>query len=168
MYFLDNKQEFSGIKLAESKVFRYSNFKVNSQVIRLCLGCFNFKTFRLFSDIVGISWRMTGQGVPSWPSRGNYTFALGCPIFTLFLNWATPLLPLRLMGCRSSQKKIQRYRPKIDIRRKIFVFDPIYKGKRAKIGPKINKIEIWLKSGSKVINSPNQSHRSHIWGMFEL
>ena len=26
-----------------------------------------------------------------------------------------------------------------------------------KIGPKINKIEIWLKSGPKVINSPNQS-----------
>ena len=37
-----------------------------------------------------------------------------------------------------------------------------------KIGPKINKIEIWLKSGPKVINSPNQSHRGHIWGMFEL
>ena len=32
-----------------------------------------------------------------------------------------------------------------------------------KIGPKINKIEIWLKSGPKVINSPNQSHRDHIW-----
>ena len=72
------------------------------------------------------------------------------------------------MGCRSSQKKFQRYRPKIDVQRKIFVFDPIYKGKRAKISPKINKIEIWLKSGPKVINSPNQSHRDHIWGMFEL
>ena len=34
-----------------------------------------------------------------------------------------------------------------------------------KIGPKINKIEIWLKTGPKVINSPNQSHRDHIWGM---
>ena len=93
---------------------------------------------------------------------------IGCPIFTLFLNWATPLSPLRLMGCRSSQKKFQRYRPKIDVQRKIFVFDPIYKGKRAKISPKINKIEIWLKSGPKVINSPNQSHRGHTWGMFEL
>ena len=72
------------------------------------------------------------------------------------------------MGCRSSQKKFQRYRPKIDVQRKIFVFDPIYKGKRAKISPKINKIEIWLKSGPKVINSPNQSHRGHFWGMFEL
>ena len=72
------------------------------------------------------------------------------------------------MGCRSSQKKFQRYRPKIDIQGKIFVFDPIYKGKRAKISPKINKIEIWLKLGPKVINSPNQSHRDHIWGMFEL
>ena len=56
------------------------------------------------------------------------------------------------MGCRSSQKKFQRYRPKIDIRRKIFVFDPIYKGKRAKISPKIHKIEIWPKSRPKVIN----------------
>ena len=37
-----------------------------------------------------------------------------------------------------------------------------------KIGPKINKIEIWLKSGLKVINSPNQSLRDHFWGMFEL
>ena len=72
------------------------------------------------------------------------------------------------MGCRSSQKKIQRYRPKIEVWGKIFVFDPIYKGKMPKIGPKINKIEIWLKSGPKVINSPNQSHKDHIWGMFEL
>ena len=72
------------------------------------------------------------------------------------------------MGCTSSQKKFQRYRPKIEVQRKIFVFDPIYKGKMAKISPKINKIEIWPKSRPKVINSPNQSHRDHIWGMFEL
>ena len=68
--------------------------------------------------------------------------------------------PLRLMGCRSSQKKFQRYRPKIDVQGKIFVFDPIYKGKRAKISPKINKIEIWLKLGPKVINSPNQNSKT--------
>ena len=37
------------------------------------------------------------------------------------------------MGCMSSQKKFQRYRPKIEVQGKIFVFDPIYKGKRAKI-----------------------------------
>ena len=40
--------------------------------------------------------------------------------------------------------------------------------KLAKISPKIHKIEIWPKSRPKVINSPNQSHRDHIWGMFEL
>ena len=40
----------------------------------------------------------------------------------------------------SSQKKFQRYRPKIEVQGKIFVFDPIYKGKMAKISPKINKI----------------------------
>ena len=57
------------------------------------------------------------------------------------------------MGCRSSQKKFQRYRPKIDVQGKIFVFDPIYKGKRAKISPKVNKIEIWPISRPKVINS---------------
>ena len=45
---------------------------------------------------------------------------------------------------------------------------PIYMGKRAKISPKIHKIEIWPKSRPKVINSPNKSHRDHIWGMFEL
>ena len=50
----------------------------------------------------------------------------------------------------------------------LFVFDPIYKGKRAKISPKIHKIEILPKLRPKVINSPNQSHRDHIWGMFEL
>ena len=72
------------------------------------------------------------------------------------------------MGCMSSQKKFQRYRPKIEVWGKIFVFDPIYKGKMAKISPKINKIEIWPKSRPKVINSPNKSHRDHIWGMFEL
>ena len=72
------------------------------------------------------------------------------------------------MGCMSSQKKFQRYRPKIEVQGKIFVFDPIYKGKMAKISPKINKIEIWPKWRPKLINSPNQSHRDHIWGMFEL
>ena len=45
---------------------------------------------------------------------------------------------------------------------------PIYKGKMAKISPKINKFEIWPKSRPKVINSRNKSHRDHIWGMFEL
>ena len=43
-----------------------------------------------------------------------------------------------------------------------------YKGKMAKISPKIHKIEIWPKLRPKVINSPNKSHRDHIWGMFEL
>ena len=43
-----------------------------------------------------------------------------------------------------------------------------YKGKMAKISPKINKIEIWPKSRPKVIKSQNKSHRDHIWGMFEL
>ena len=43
-----------------------------------------------------------------------------------------------------------------------------YKGKMAKISPKINKIEIWPKSHPKVINSRNKSHMDHIWGMFEL
>ena len=47
-------------------------------------------------------------------------------------------------------------------------FDPILQGKMAKISPKINTIEIWPKSHPKVINSPNKSHRDHIWGMFEL
>ena len=43
-----------------------------------------------------------------------------------------------------------------------------YKGKMAKISPKINKIEIWPKSRPKVINSRNKGHKDHIWGMFEL
>ena len=47
-------------------------------------------------------------------------------------------------------------------------FTLFYKGKMAKISPKINKIEIWPKSGPKVINSRNKSPRDHIWGMFEL
>ena len=47
-------------------------------------------------------------------------------------------------------------------------FNPILQGKMAKIRPKIHKIEIWPKSRSKVINSPNKSHRDPIWGMFEL
>ena len=44
-------------------------------------------------------------------------------------------------------------------------FTLFYKGKMAKISPKINKIEIWPKSRPKVINSRNKSHRDHIWGM---
>ena len=47
-------------------------------------------------------------------------------------------------------------------------FDPILQGEMGKISPKIHKIEIWPKSRPKVINSPNQSPRDHIWGMFEL
>ena len=43
-----------------------------------------------------------------------------------------------------------------------------YKGKMPRISPKIHKIETWPKSRPKVINSPNKSHRDHIWGMFEL
>ena len=44
-------------------------------------------------------------------------------------------------------------------------FTQFYKGKMAKISPKINKFEIWPKSGPKVIKSQNKSHRNHIWGM---
>ena len=43
-----------------------------------------------------------------------------------------------------------------------------YKGKMAKISPKINKIEIWPKLRPKVITSQNKSHGDHILGMFEL
>ena len=51
-----------------------------------------------------------------------------------------------------------------------FYFLHFLQGKNAQNRPgnQLNKIEIWLKSGLKVINSPNQSHRDHIWGMFEL
>ena len=56
------------------------------------------------------------------------------------------------MGCRSSQKKIQRYRPKIDVQGKIFVFALFTREKC----PKINKIEIWLKSGQ---NTPKSGFR---------
>ena len=37
-----------------------------------------------------------------------------------------------------------------------------------KKSPKINKIETWPKLRPKVMSSPNQSHRDHFWGMFEL
>ena len=43
-----------------------------------------------------------------------------------------------------------------------------YKGKMAKISPKIHKIELWPKSRPKVINAANKSHGDHISGMFEL
>ena len=43
-------------------------------------------------------------------------------------------------------------------------FDPILQGEMAKKSPKIHKIEIWPKSGPKVINSPNQSHMGTIFG----
>ena len=64
-YFLDNKLEFSGIKLAESYGFRYSNFKVNSQVIRFCLGCFKFKPFGSFRQ----GWCChRWEAMEPWPS----------------------------------------------------------------------------------------------------
>ena len=47
-------------------------------------------------------------------------------------------------------------------------FTLYYKGKMAKISPKINKIEKWPKPRPKVINSRKKSHSDHIWGMFEL
>ena len=88
--------------------------------------------------------------------------------FSLFFKLSLVLLTTKALGLYEFTKKIQRYRPKIEVWGKIFVFDPIYKGKRAKISPKIHKIEIWPKLRPKVIYSPNQSHRDHIWGMFEL
>ena len=48
----------------------------------------------------------------------------------------------------------------------IFLFEVIFYF-FAQISPKI-KIEIWPKLRPKVIISLNQSHRAHIWGMFEL
>ena len=47
-------------------------------------------------------------------------------------------------------------------------FTLFYKGKMAKISPKINKIVIWPKLRPKVIDSRHKSHRDHIWGLFEL
>ena len=56
-YFLDNKLEFLGIKLAESYGFGIPTSKFlrseNSQVILSCLGCFKFKPF-VISDFNGI------------------------------------------------------------------------------------------------------------------
>ena len=56
-YFFDNKLEFLGIKLAESKGFGIPTSKFlrseNSQVILSCLGCFKFKPF-VISDFNGI------------------------------------------------------------------------------------------------------------------
>ena len=46
-------------------------------------------------------------------------------------------------------------------------FTLFYKGKMAKISPKINNIEMWPKSPQKVITSQNKSHWGHIWGIFE-
>ena len=76
-YIFDNKLDFSGIKLAESYGFRYSNFKVNSQVIRFCLGCFKFKPFGYFRLqwywLTHVAWSSyhaygphDGTGSPSW------------------------------------------------------------------------------------------------------
>ena len=40
--------------------------------------------------------------------------------FYTFFELSYTLVTTQLMGCRSSQKKIQRYRPKIDVQGKIF------------------------------------------------
>ena len=65
-HFLDNKLEFSGIKLAESYGFRYSNFKVNSQVIQVSLWCFKFKPFGYFRLQWYWLYPHDGTGSPSW------------------------------------------------------------------------------------------------------
>ena len=66
LYILDNKLEFSGIKLAESYGFRYSNFKVNSQVIQVSLWCFKFKPFGYFRLQWYWLYPHDGTGSPSW------------------------------------------------------------------------------------------------------
>ena len=65
-YIFDNKLEFSGIKLAESYGFRYSNFKVNSQVIQVSLWCFKFKPFGYFRLQWYWLYPHDGTGSPSW------------------------------------------------------------------------------------------------------
>ena len=66
VYILDNKLEFSGIKLAESYGFRYSNFKVNSQVMQVSLWCFKFKPFGYFRLQWYWLYPHDGTGSPSW------------------------------------------------------------------------------------------------------
>ena len=65
-YIFDNKLDFSGIKLAESYGFRYSNFKVNSQVIQVSLWCFKFKPFGYFRLQWYWLYPHDGTGSPSW------------------------------------------------------------------------------------------------------
>ena len=74
---------------------------------------------------------------------------LGCPILHFFLIELHPFNHSGSWIVGVHKKKFQRYRPKIDVRGKIFVFDPIYKGQNkpenqqnwnlAKIGPKSDK-----------------------------
>ena len=68
---------------------------------------------------------------------------------------------------RVHKKKFSVIDQKLNVA-KDFRFCTFYKGKMPKIGPKTNKIEIWPKSGLKVIISWNKSHYGNIWGMFEL
>ena len=59
-------------------------------------------------------------------------YILGCPIFTLFLNWATSLSPLRLMGCRSSQKNFSVIDQKLTLGERFSCLTPFTREK----GPK--------------------------------
>ena len=93
-HFLDNKLEFSGIKLAESYGFRYSNFKVNSQVIQVSLWCFKFKPFGYFRLqwywLTHVAWSSyhaygphDGTGSPSWRRKQPMCLFKGLTLFTL-------------------------------------------------------------------------------------
>ena len=81
-------------------------------------------------DVSRDQQRRYERGAEKWLARYN-----------VLTECAPTYLAARALSLYEFTKKFQRYRPKIEVQGKIFVFDPIYKGKMAKISPKINKIE---------------------------
>ena len=92
--------------------------------------------------------------------------------FFIFLVWE--LLPLRKMRFNFFVDDVDKnpFNWEVQITPLIlnFIFFTFHWGKikMPQIGPKINNIEIWSKSGLKVIISWNKSPYGNIGGMFEL
>ena len=113
---------------------------------------------------------------PDTDGWGSGTAPEGWPIEWVILGWFFQITLLQAGIYARHTKEQEKYRSYmfyVSIFQRFWTF-VLYnytlqlQGKMAKISPKIHKIEIWPKSRPKVINSPNQSHRDHIWGMFEL
>ena len=119
-----------------------------------------------------LTYALWGNNSGSNSLRGSSASCAGLLMIemhiTMLVVWNRMEWKMQKVGIDSEphQKIFQNYDWNIRLARfwanVYYIFTLYYKGKMAKMSPKINKIETWPKSRPKVINSWNLSRREHI------